>query len=261
VLIAGAGGYLGREVARQASAAGHAVTGPPSADLDITSRSAVLTLTNSVRPDVIVNAAYRASSWTACADGGAIMALAAVACGARLIHVSSDAVHRGRPAPYLDDDEPTPIFPYGAAKAAAETAVAAIDPAAAIVRTSLIIGDAHSKQITMALDLAAGRRPGALFTDEYRRPVDVHDLAAAILELASTDYSGLLNIAGPQTLSRAELGRLAALRYGADPAAIPICPTAEGGLGPRPGNVLLDSTRAESLLTTRLRPASESLAG
>jgi dTDP-4-dehydrorhamnose reductase len=235
------------------------VIGPPSSALDITSRSAVLTLTASVRPDAIVNAAYRASSWACCADGGANLALAAVSCGARLVHVSSDAVHAGRPSPYADSEVPTPIFPYGAAKAAAETAVAAIDPAAAIVRTSLIIGDAESKQVTMALDLATGRRSGALFTDEYRCPVDVHDLAAAVLELARSDYAGLLNVAGPETMSRAELGRMAAVRYGADPAAIPTCPTAEGGLGPRPGNVLLDSTRAGSLLTTRLRPASETL--
>jgi dTDP-4-dehydrorhamnose reductase len=228
--------------------------------LDITDRSAVQELISSVRPQLVVNAAYRNNSWAVCADGAANVALAAARSGAHLVHVSSDALHAGRPTPYLDADPPTPIFMYGAAKAAAETAVAAIDPAATIVRTSLIIGDERSKQITIALELAAGSRQGALFTDEIRCPVAVQDLAAAILELAAAGYSGLINVAGPEAVSRADLGLLSAVRYGVDPALIPTCRTAEGGLGPRPADVRLDSAHAAALLTTRLRPASEVLA-
>jgi len=217
----------------------------------------VLALVSSVRPSVIVNAASRYDDWAVCATGAAHVALAAVAVGARLVHVSSDAVHAGRPTPDLDADPPTPIGPYGAAKAAAETAVAAIDPAAVLVRTSLLIGDDRSKHIRVALDLIEGRRSGALFTDEYRCPIAVQDLAAAIWELAAADYAGLINVAGPEALSRAELGRLVATRHGLDPESVPACPIAEGGVGPRAGNVRLDSTVAATLLKTRLRAASE----
>jgi dTDP-4-dehydrorhamnose reductase len=66
--------------------------------LDITDRSAVLALVSSVRPAVIVNAASRYGDWAVCADGAAHVALAAAAVGARLIHVSSDALHGGRRA-------------------------------------------------------------------------------------------------------------------------------------------------------------------
>lgn len=225
--------------------------------LDITDRSAVLTLVSSVRPAVIVNAATRYGDWAVCADGAAHVALAAAEVGARLVHVSSDALHGGRPAPYLDADPPTPVNPYGAAKAAAETAVAAIDPRAVIVRTSLLIGDNRSTHIRLALDLISGRRSGALFTDEYRCPIAVQDLAAAIWELADSDYAGPINVAGPEALSRAELGRLVAARHGLDPASVPTQPSAEGGLGPRPADVRLDSSLAASILKTRLRPASE----
>jgi dTDP-4-dehydrorhamnose reductase len=244
-------------VARQASAAGLDVTGTSSSDLDITDRSAVLAAVAALRPEVVVNAAYRADSWTICADGAANVALAARQVGARLVHLSSDALHGGRPEPYRDDDPPTPLHPYGAAKAAAETAVRAIDPGAVLIRTSLIIGDDHSKQIRLALDLATGRRTGALFTDEYRCPVAVADLAAAVLELAASTVSGTINVAGPEAVSRAGLGRMVAARHGLDPGRIPVCTIAAGGLGPRPANVVLDSSRAASLLTTRLRPASE----
>ena len=210
-----------------------------------------------MRPSVVINAAYRYGDWATCADGAAHVALAAVEVGARLVHVSSDALHGGRPSPYLDDDRPTPITAYGAAKAAGETAVAAIDPAAAIVRTSLLIGDDRSPQVQLALDLATGRRAGVLFTDEYRCPIAVTDLAAAVHELAASDYAGLINVAGPQALSRAELGALVASSHGLDPAAVPACTVAESGLGPRPADVRLDSTRAAAILKVRLRPASE----
>ncbi|MFI7547789.1 sugar nucleotide-binding protein [Actinoplanes sp. NPDC049599] len=265
-LIVGASGHLGSEVARLASATGAEVHGTSTSGadgwsrLDITDRAAVHALVSRVRPELVVNTAYRADSWTICADGAAHVALAAVAAGARLVHVSTDAVHGGRPEPYLDDESPTPVYRYGAAKAAAETAVAAIDPGAAVVRTSLIVGDDRSKQVRLALDLATGRSRGALFTDEYRRPIDATDLAAAILELAARGYAGLINVAGPQTLSRAELGRLVAARHGLDRATVPVCTTAEAGLGPRPGALLLDSSRAAGLLKTPLRPVEEALA-
>jgi dTDP-4-dehydrorhamnose reductase len=263
VLIVGASGYLGSEIAALASAAGRSLAGTSTTGaggwlrLDITDRSATEELLSAVRPQVVINTAYRATSWSICADGAAHVALAAAAVGARLVHVSSDALHAGRPDPYLDVETPTPVTVYGAAKAAGETAVAAIMPAAAIVRTSLIIGDDRSKQIQLALELATGRRTGHLLTDEFRRPVAVRDLAAAVLELADGDYAGLINVAGPETMSRAELGRRVAAAHGLDPAAVPTCTTAESGLGPRPGNVLLDSSLAESLVKTRLRPASE----
>ncbi|AGL19468.1 sugar nucleotide-binding protein [Actinoplanes sp. N902-109] len=265
LLVVGAGGHLGSEVARLASAAGHAVSGTATtpatgwSPLDIRDRAAVHTLMASVRPELVVNTAYRATEWATCADGAANVALAAAAAGARLVHVSTDAVHPGRPAPYGDDVDPAPITMYGAAKAAAETAVRAVDPAAVIARTSLIIGDTRSKQVQLALDLARGVRPGALFTDEIRCPIDATDLAAALLDLAATDYAGVLNVAGPQALSRAALGHLIARSHGLDPGAITTCPVAEGGLGPRPTDVKLDSTRATTLIPTRLRPPAEAL--
>lgn len=264
-LIVGASGHLGGEVARLASAAGAEIVGTSTTGthgwsrLDITDREAVRALVSRVRPDVVVNTAYRADSWTICADGAAHVAHAAAGSGARLVHVSSDALHGGRPEPYPDDAVPTPIYPYGAAKAAAETAVAAIDPAAVLVRTSLIVGDERSKQVQLALNLATGRARGALFTDEVRCPIDATDLAAAILELAATDYAGLINVAGPQMVTRAELGRLVAARHGLDPATVPVCTVAEGGMGARPAEIRLDSTRAAGLLKTPLRGVGEVL--
>ncbi|GAB3803847.1 SDR family oxidoreductase [Micromonospora zhanjiangensis] len=264
LLVVGASGFLGAEVCRQAIAAGHRVVGThrsaavgvPGVEprrLDITDRAAVRTLLTGVRPDAVVSTAYRTDDWTITADGAAHVACAAAEVGARLVHLSSDALHAGRPTPYLDEDVPTPVHAYGAAKAAAETAVRAVDPGAALVRTSLIVGEG-SKQIQLCRDALAGR--ATLFTDEARCPVDVTDLAAAVLELVPSGYAGLLNVAGPDPVSRAELGRLVAGHEGVDPAGLKTGTLAEAGLR-RPADVRLDSARAAGLLRVRLRGVRE----
>ncbi|RAO19210.1 dTDP-4-dehydrorhamnose reductase [Micromonospora noduli] len=267
VLVVGGSGLLGRSVCRRGVSAGWSmvgtfhsgeidVPGVAARRLDVTDRSAVRALVAEVRPDAVVGTPYRYGDWAVTADGAAHVALAAAEVGARLVHVSSDALHAGRPVPYTDDEPPTPVHAYGAAKAAAETAVRAIDPGAALVRTSLIVGEG-SKQIQLCRDALAGR--ATLFSDELRCPIDVTDLADAVLELAASTYSGLLNVAGPDAVSRAELGLLVAERYGLAAAGLRTTTSATSGLV-RPLDVRLDSARAAALLRTRLRGVRELLA-
>ncbi|MFC4147107.1 SDR family oxidoreductase [Micromonospora mangrovi] len=267
VLVVGASGFLGAEVCRRAVADGWRVVGTyhsaavrvagvEARRLDVTDRTAVRALVTGVLPDAVIGTPYRYADWAVTADGAAHVAYAAAEVGARLVHLSSDALHAGRDTPYLDDEPPSPVFPYGAAKAAAETAVRAIDPAAVLVRTSLILGEG-SKQIQLCRDALAGR--ATLFTDERRCPVDVTDLAAAVLELVPSDHAGPLNVAGPDAVSRAELGLLVARREGIDPAGMKTATGAAHGVL-RPTEVRLDSTRAAALLRTRLRGVRELLA-
>ncbi|MGC4854030.1 SDR family oxidoreductase [Micromonospora sp. DT4] len=267
VFVVGGSGFLGREVCRRGVDAGLSVVGTfhgseigvpgvAARRLDVTDRSAVRALVAEVRPDAVVATPYRYDDWTVTADGAAHVALAAAEVGARLVHLSSDALHGGRPLPYADDDPPSPVNAYGAAKAAAETAVRAIDPGAALVRTSLILGEG-SKQVQLCRDALAGR--AVLFTDEVRCPVDVMDLADAVLELADSSYAGLLNVAGPDAVSRADLGLLVAERFGLDATGLKTTTAAAVGVI-RPSDVRLDSGRAAGLLRTRLRGVRELLA-
>lgn len=259
--MVGGSGFLGREVGRQARQHGHRVTttfhqhGPAGTDrlrLDVRRRDDVLALVRAVGPDVVVNAAYRKADWATTADGGTHVALAAAATGARLVHVSSDVVFSGAAVHYDETRAPDPITPYGAAKAAAETAVKGIAPAAVIARTSLILGDGDSPHERHVHALVACG-PGVLFTDVVRCPVHVADLAAALLELAAPAYAGIQHVAGPDAVSRHELGLLIARRDGLDPALLPTGP------GTGPFDVRLDSRATQARLRTRLRGVREFL--
>ncbi|RZT17228.1 dTDP-4-dehydrorhamnose reductase [Kribbella sp. VKM Ac-2569] len=228
----------------------HSQVVPGGVQLDVRRRDAVRDVIRSVRPDGIIHTAYKQDDWAATADGAVNVALAAG--GARLVFVSSDAVFGPRHTAYQEDDSPCPITPYGAAKAAAETAIQAMLPEAVIARTSIIVGsDGQSGEEQRVRRLAAGES-GAFYSGNIRCPVHVTDLASALLELLTSDVTGIAHVAGPEALSRYELGRRIAIRDGLDPDQLP----SEPG---EPSDIQLDCRRTQQLLKTRLRPAAEFL--
>jgi dTDP-4-dehydrorhamnose reductase len=266
ILITGATGHLGRRTAERATAAGWSVVGTfftaPSEvageRLDVRDPAVVRELMRRTRPDAVIHTAAGRADWRVIADGAAHVAVAAAVEDVRLIHLSSDAIFSGSEVEYDETALPDPVYRYGAAKAAAETAVRAIHPAAAVVRTSLIVGHGRGGHEILTHRLISGQAEGVLFTDQIRKPVHVDDLADAVLELASTEYAGVLNIAGTDAISRYDLGVLVARRDGLDPARLPSGRIADMGLR-TPADVRLRVEKAASLLRTRLRGAHEFL--
>ncbi|MEV6421592.1 sugar nucleotide-binding protein [Streptomyces sp. NPDC051662] len=271
VLIIGGSGFLGTELVRRVTAAGRVTAATYNSrpgDSPGTTRWHRLNLRDphrldeiidTVQPSVVINTSSGAADWAVTAEGPVRLTQATARRGIRLVHVSSDAVFSGSSAArYAETALPDPVTPYGAAKAAAETAVRLLHPAAVVARTSLIIGDGQSAHERVVHELAAGSREGALFTDDIRCPVHVADLAAALWELAVSDAAGVFHLAGPDALSRHELGVLIARRDGIEPSLLPVGRRADtgllGGL-----DVRLDSGASQLRLNTRLRGARDFL--
>ena len=261
-------------MAERAQAAGHDVVGtvltsrPADAAgrevrrVDLRELAATSALLAQVRPDVVVHTAYRQDDWATTAGGAAHVALACTEHGARLVHVSSDVVFRGDRDHYTEDDEPDAVEPYGRSKAAAEQAVLECAPGAAVVRTSLVLGSSagrRSRTEQLVHDLATGARDGALFTDDVKCPVHVDDLADVLLEVVVRELTGVLHAVGPDAVSRHELGLLVAARDGLDPARLATTTLAAAGVGGA-ARLVLDATRTQAVLQTRLRGAREFLA-
>ncbi|WP_030926672.1 sugar nucleotide-binding protein, partial [Streptosporangium amethystogenes] len=130
----------------------------------------------------------------------------------------------------------------------------AIVPTAVTARTSLIIGDGDSPHEALVRSLATGRASGVLFTDDVRCPVHVVDLAAALLELAASEYHGIHHVAGADAVSRYELGLLIARRDGLDADRLPSGRRVDTGV-PGPLDVRLECDMTQRRLRTRLRGA------
>ena len=256
LVTGGRTGHLGRQVVTAAQAAGHDVVGVSSVDADLRERDAVVRLLAEHRPDVVVHTAYDQADWRATATASAHVARAAASCSARLVLVSSDVVFSGADVHYAEAASPDPITPYGAAKAAAETVALSTLDDVVVARTSLICGGGSPHE--GLVHRLAGGADGGLFEDERRCPVHVHDLADALVELATNAIQGVLHVAGADAMSRLTLGRLIARRDGLDADLLRGVSRAALGV-PGPIDVRLDSSLASRLLTTRLRGAEEFL--
>lgn len=235
---------------------------PRHDELDIRDEYAVRSAIAFARPDVVIHTAYcksGADMWSTNVDGSATIARSAASAGARLLHVSSDQVFAGRTTPYDERAEPAPINDYGRSKAAAEKAVALVAPTAAIVRTSLLYdADQVGPANQAVLDAARGTCNQVFFVDEIRSFTPVHDLASSLMDLCFHDYSGVVNIAGPEPLSRYDFACRLARHRGLDPFRL-IPAVLEEQHGPRPARLVLDSSKSAGLLTTRVRPVTEVL--
>ncbi|MCQ3978549.1 MAG: SDR family NAD(P)-dependent oxidoreductase [Anaerolineae bacterium] len=279
LLITGGSGYLGRQLTAKAVDSfrvyttytrhpGQIKAGQPL-PLDLTRRDDVLRLVSTLSPQAIIHTAAINPGQgddemmrQVNALGSRYVAEAATAVGARLVYISSDMVHDGKNAPYADDALPSPLSGYGRSKAEAEAAVAEIEPAAAIVRTSLIYGleemDRGTKGFVARLRTG---QPLVLFSDSIRQPVWVETLAEALLRLAgpNADFAGLLNVAGRQALSREEFGRRMLQWWQIDPGELLQSGRAADISDTIPLDLRLTVTQAEQLLQQELFGVDEIL--
>lgn len=224
ILITGANGQLGREIADvlQAGAtdigpipdvyAGAHVVGVGHAELDISDRQAVDAFMAGRHFDVIFNCAARTdvdgcesdpmgARWTN-AVGPQVLALAARARDCKLVHISTDYVFDGtKDAPYAETDIPNPQTAYGKSKLEGELLVSNIWGRHCIVRTSWLYGTHGGNFPKTMLRLARERGAIKVVDDQRGNPTYANDLAHEVLKLAAADVYGTFHCTGEGTCS------------------------------------------------------------
>lgn len=259
LLITGAGGQLGRDVADVCRAAGDDVVATRRADLDVGDAAAVARVVADVRPDVIVNCA----AWTAVdaceadperahrdnADAVRWLRQAADEVAAHLVQISTDYVFSGDlDRPYREDDATGPRSVYGRTKLAGEHAAG---PAATVVRTSWVCGEHGSNMVATVLGLLDRGVPELAFVSDQRgNPTFTADLARAVRELAVARAAGVYHVTNSATgddgrpgVSWFEFVREIVSVAGGDPGIVRPITTAEldpPRPAPRPANSVLD---------------------
>lgn len=265
LLITGGSGFLGARLTQIATASGewdafptfftNPIDHPNAIQLDLRDGAAVVKAVRDLRPDAIIHQAIsnKNDKYVAAIVPAAQHIMdAAIDCGARLVHVSTDLVFDGEHPPYTEQSPTAPVNAYGAAKAYVEGLITSAMPEALIARPSLIYGFGPVDKQTGWL-LAGIRRQQTvrLFTDEIRCPIWVDTLAQALLELAESKHTGILNLGGPP-LNRWDFGMMMLTCLNVDPDGCVIRSTiAEGGLK-RPADLTLDVSKAKRVLRTEI---------
>ena len=268
VLVVGAGGQVGGALcaALGVRAIGTWRTPPPeglAADLEEMAARPSLAeeLVARAAPEAVVVAA--GMTWvdgcerqpelaaTVNRDGPAALARAAAGAGARTAYLSTEYVFDGTEGPYDEDRPLSPLSAYGRSKAEGEAAVREADPAALVVRTTVVYGpEAHGRNF--AYQLATRLRRGEAMpvpADQVSSPTYNRDLAAALVGLLDGGAVGVVNVAGPEVVDRAAFGRRLATAMGLDPGLVVATSTAAlGQVAARPLDAGLEVGRLRRLL-------------
>ncbi len=273
-LVAGSAGQLGRELVLLLGE--ECVWSGDLAQIDVTDRDAVSALVARVRPDVVFNATAwnrvdaaenePEAAFAVNALAPRLLALAARAAGALVVHFSTDYVFGGDSArPYREEDPPRPLSVYGTSKLAGEMLVAASGAEHLLVRTSGVLGRGGSEQkggsfVDRILAQARAGKPLRVVADQVFSPTIAGDLAAASLALVRAGARGLHHVTNAGECSWHELAR-AALSVAGLPAGVEPISCAELKLeAARPRYSVLDNSRYRALGLPPLRHWREALA-
>jgi dTDP-4-dehydrorhamnose reductase len=252
LLVTGAAGMLGRDVAAAAESAGHDVTALTRRDLDIADPAAVRAAVAAARPDAVVNCA----AWTDVdgaeeheADATRINGTGAgnvAAAAPYVVHVSSDYVFEGSATvPYREDDPTGPAGAYGRSKLAGEILVGAAGEHA-VVRSAWLFGVHGKNFVATMLRLAEDRDEVNVVADQFGCPTFTGHLASALVDIAERRLTGVLHVAGGGSCSWHELAQTAFDEAGVDCRARPVTTAEFPRPAPRPAWSVLVSTRPDA---------------
>jgi dTDP-4-dehydrorhamnose reductase len=280
-LVVGGSGQIGGWLLRHLADRGHEAVGtygehpfPGLVHLDAADLAGAARLVAERRPEVVfypagftwVDGCEREPSRSDAAnrDQPLNLARAAAEAGGRFVSFSTDYVFDGRTGPDSEESAPNPLSAYGRSKLDAERRLEEeLGDRALTIRTAWVFGPERqgknfAYQLVRALN--AGK-PMTLPGDQVSSPSYGPDVALAAVRLAEMEVSGLIHVAGPETMPRPEFARGIVEGFGLDPSPLVAKPTAELGQGaPRPLRGGLLTPRLDAILPGLMRPLAAAVA-
>lgn len=206
ILLTGAGGQLGRELAAALRGIGDVIACDRTR-LDLADAAAIVRIVREAAPQVIVNAgAYtgvdraereREIAFAVNARAPGVLAEEAKRAHAVLIHYSTDYVFDGESTtPYDEAALPHPLNVYGESKLEGECAIAASGAAALTLRTSWVYGRCGQNFLVTMQKLAAARDEVRVVADQVGVPNWTRSLARATVRVIAQSGGRLAEHAG-----------------------------------------------------------------
>jgi dTDP-4-dehydrorhamnose reductase len=252
ILVTGASGLLGLNTALEASQQ-HEVFGSVNENViqstaftviqsDLTEPGALEKLIDERQPEWVINCAALANL-EACEANPALakklnselpenLANYVAKGGARLVHLSTDAVFDGKNGNYTEGDEPNPLSLYARTKLRGEQAVLAANPEAIVARVNLYgwsLSGKRSLAEWFVNNLSAGTSIMG-FTDVYFCPLLVNHLARLLLRMLERDLKGLYHVVSSECSSKYDFGVKLAGLFGFEDSLIKPALISQSGL-------------------------------
>jgi dTDP-4-dehydrorhamnose reductase len=215
ILLTGAKGMLGTDVAERLKTLGIEFYGVDINELDITDKAAVRALISEYKPSAVIHcAAFTAVDKAEdepelCMQVNAIgtenIARACREAGAKMLYISTDYVFGGDgDMPYETDEKKAPLSVYGRSKLAGEEAVLQHLEKYFIVRISWVFGRYGNNFVKTMLRLAETKSEINVVSDQIGSPTYTMDLAVLLCEMIRSEKYGVYHATNEGFCSWAE---------------------------------------------------------
>lgn len=202
VLVTGANGQLGYDVAKELQKQNIECCGATRKEFDIVDFEATEKFITNYMPDVVIHcAAYTAvdkaeDEQELCfhVNASATENIAQICkkLDAKMVYISTDYIFDGTQGGFYEvDDKPNPINVYGKTKLLGEQAVQKILKKYFIVRISWVFGEHGNNFVKTMLRLGKERKELNVVADQYGSPTYTADLAPLLIEMIKTDKYGI----------------------------------------------------------------------
>jgi dTDP-4-dehydrorhamnose reductase len=276
VLVTGAHGFFGSNLAPVLAAHGARLHCPRSGELDVTDGPAVGRAVEKAAPDAIVHCAIlndfarlysdRRGARDAYVGATRNVVDAANAAGAHVVLISTDWVFDGTQAGATEDEPPNPINAYGFLKAASELVVGERADRGAVARISGVQGVHRFRPDTprrqdggfgyFVASLVEALRDGRPFTvwesphiNTVATPTLATDAAELVWRILDAGRTGIHHCCGAEAVTRRELAHRAARAFELDASLLQFGPPELDELpGPIPYDTSLDATATAAAL-------------
>jgi dTDP-4-dehydrorhamnose reductase len=218
VLVAGAGGQLGREFVVRLADGEHVVTAPHEKDFNIGDKDSVRRQVDAAGPDVLINcAAYNLvdaaekefeTARFVNALGVRNLASEAKRVNIAFVHYGTDYVFDGKKgAPYVEDDKPAPINNYGKSKLEGEILLCKETDNYLILRLSWVFGMGKQNFLYKLRTWAEKNDALKIVSDEISVPTYTETVVDCTMEALQKGMRGLYHLTAGGYCSRFELAK------------------------------------------------------
>ncbi len=278
ILITGANGQLGNELARQLAGGGSAlgpipatvqgakVAGVDIQDGDLAKLDDARALFERYAPDAVLNCAAFTNVDACETERDAALRANAVAVrnlamlceerGAKCVHVSTDYVFSGQGHTPLDESaRPAPRSVYGATKLLGEEYLRDFSSRWFILRTAWLYGRVGGNFLRTIQRVAREAGKATVVDDQLGNPTNAEDLAHHMLKLLPTDEYGLYHCTGEGVCSWFDFAREIVRASGIEAEVLPITTDEYPGRpAPRPAYSALDNAMLRATVGDEMRP-------